>query len=48
MKEFRALPVGRMRLDSGLQTLQLRALEIPGKTVMDVRRITLTLISPGQ
>ncbi len=48
MKEFRALPIGRMRLDSGLQTLQLRALEIPGKTVMDVRRITLTLISAGQ
>ncbi|MEZ6054084.1 MAG: hypothetical protein R3C02_22250 [Planctomycetaceae bacterium] len=44
MKEFRSLNLGEMVLKKGQGTLVLRALEIPGKTVMDVRRITLTLV----
>lgn len=44
MKEFRTLKLGVMRLEKGTGPLVLRALEIPGKTVMDVRRVTLTLL----
>ena len=43
MKEFRPLGLGVMRLPAGRGTLVLRALEIPGRSVMDVRRVTLTL-----
>ena len=43
MKEFRPLRLGVMRLPAGRGTLVLRALEIPGRSVMDVRRVTLTL-----
>ena len=43
MKEFRALNLGEIHLDEGTAPLTLRALEIPGKSVMDVRRVTLTL-----
>lgn len=46
MKEFRPLPLGQVELQSGLQQLELRAVEIPGDSVMDLRRITLTLIQP--
>jgi len=45
MKEFRPLTLGRISLERGTCSLQLRALEIPGKSVMDVRRITMTLLS---
>ena len=44
MKEFHALKLGRMRLDKVRGLLTLRALEIPGKSVMDVRLVTLTLV----
>jgi hypothetical protein len=44
MKEFRTLKLGEMTLDAGRGSLTLRALEIPGGYVMDVRRVTLTLI----
>jgi arylsulfatase A-like enzyme len=44
MKEFRPLKLGVMELERGLGTLTLRALTIPGKSVMDVRRVTLTLM----
>ncbi len=44
MKEFRGLHLGVMQLDVGQGPLVLRALEIPGKSVMDVRRVTLTLM----
>lgn len=51
MKEFRPLNLGRMKLGRGVGPLVLRAVEIPGKTAMDVRRVTLTLVddaaSPG-
>jgi len=44
MKEFRTLNLGEMKLEAGQGELILRALEIPGKSVMDVRRVTLTLL----
>lgn len=43
MKEFRPLNLGTMRLEKGRGPLTLRALEIPGKHVMDVRAVYLTL-----
>jgi hypothetical protein len=43
MKEFRSLVLGEIDLVPGLGDLTLRALEIPGRSVMDVRRVTLTL-----
>lgn len=43
MKPFHTLALGTIRLDEGLGALTLRALDIPGKSVMDVRRVTLTL-----
>jgi hypothetical protein len=43
MKEFRSLVLGEIDLEPGLGELTLRALEIPGRSVMDVRRVTLTL-----
>jgi hypothetical protein len=43
MKEFRPLALGSMRLEKGRGELTLRALEIPGAYVMDVRRVNLTL-----
>lgn len=44
MKEFRPLKLGEITLQQGQGPLTLRALEIPGKSVMDVRRVTLTLL----
>ncbi|WP_218281045.1 hypothetical protein [Verrucomicrobium spinosum] len=43
MKEFRPLPLGTLHLEKGRGPLTLRALEISGKSVMDVRQINLTL-----
>lgn len=44
MKEFRPLKLGVLNLESGEQPLTLRSLEITGESVMDVRRVTLTLL----
>ncbi|MGV3753907.1 MAG: arylsulfatase [Verrucomicrobiota bacterium] len=44
MKEFKTLKFGEVKLTKGTGPLTLRALEIPGKSVMDVRRVTLTLV----
>jgi hypothetical protein len=44
MKEFRPLDIGTIRLKQGRGELVLRALEVPGRNVMDVRRVTLTLL----
>lgn len=44
MKEFRTLQLGEVSLPAGIGPLTLRALEIPGASVMDVRRVTLTLL----
>ncbi len=38
MKEFRTLRLGDMKLPAGQAPLTLRPLDIPGKSVMDVRR----------
>jgi len=43
MKPFRTMTLGEIVLEPGPGTLQLRATEIPGKSVMDLRRVTLTL-----
>ncbi len=43
MKPFSTLQLGHMDLAAGVGPLILRAVEIPGQSVMDVRRITLTL-----
>lgn len=44
MKEFRTLVLGEIDLPTGLGPLILRATDIPGASVMDVRRVTLTLL----
>jgi len=44
MKDFHTLSLGRFDLPVGLGPLTLRAIEIPGNSVMDVRRLTLTLL----
>jgi arylsulfatase A-like enzyme len=43
MKEFKPLDLGTVRLKKGRGLLTLRALEVPGSGVMDLRRLTLTL-----
>jgi arylsulfatase A-like enzyme len=44
MKEFRPLKLGEITLERGQSPLTLRAIDILGKSVMDVRRVTLTLL----
>jgi hypothetical protein len=44
MKEFRTLELGQITLPAGQGPLTLRATDIPGASVMDLRRITLTLL----
>lgn len=43
MREFRTLSLGSMKLPAGRGLLTLKARDIPGKTVAEVRRVTLTL-----
>lgn len=43
MKEFRPLSLGALHLDKGRGVLTLRATQIAGTTVMDMRQVTLTL-----
>lgn len=43
VKDFQPLTMGLMSLPGGRGKLELRALEIPGKQVIDVRSIVLTL-----
>jgi len=45
MKDFKILEAGKIKLSKGKGNLVLRALEIPGKEVMQVRAINLHLIS---
>ncbi|MCB1092752.1 MAG: N-acetylgalactosamine 6-sulfate sulfatase, partial [Verrucomicrobiae bacterium] len=44
MKEFKTLKLGEVDLPAGEGDLVLRATEIPGAHVMDLRRLTLTLL----
>jgi len=43
MKDFHPLALGTFQLEKGRAPLTLRALQIPGSAVMDVRRVNLTL-----
>jgi len=43
MKPFRSMTLGEIRLEPGNGELKLRATDIPGKSVMDLRRVTMTL-----
>jgi arylsulfatase A-like enzyme len=43
MRDFKTLSLGTMKLPAGRGLLTLKALDIPGKTVAEVRRVTLTL-----
>ena len=43
MKEFRTLALGEINLPAGRGDLILQAVRIPGQSVMDLRRLTLTL-----
>lgn len=43
MREFHSLKLGTLSLKAGRGPLTLRALDIPGQMVMEVRRVTLTL-----
>ena len=43
LKEFRILQLGKLRLERGRGPLALRALEIPGKEVMHLSAVVLTL-----
>jgi arylsulfatase A-like enzyme len=45
VKEFRPLNLGVFHLEKGRGLLTLRALEVPGKQVADVRMVTLRLLS---
>jgi hypothetical protein len=44
VKEFKPLSLGTFELPATAGTLTLRAAKIPGRTAMDVRGVTLTLI----
>jgi hypothetical protein len=44
MKEFRPLQLGNLRLEKGRGFLTLKALEMRGRSVMDVRQVNLTLL----
>jgi hypothetical protein len=43
MKTFRTMTLGEVKLEPGKGELKLRATDIPGKSVMELRRLTLTL-----
>ncbi len=44
MKDFHTLKLGEIELAAGQGPLTLRAIDIPGQSVMDVRRTTFTLL----
>jgi arylsulfatase A-like enzyme len=43
MKKFRTMTLGEVKLQPGKGELRLRATDIPGQGVMELRRVTLTL-----
>jgi len=43
MRDFRTMTLGEVRLEPGKGELRLRATAIPGQSVMELRRVTLTL-----
>ena len=48
MKEFRTLTPGALHMEKGRGPLTLRALEMPGHSVMHLRQINLTLRTKGK
>ncbi|OHB83094.1 MAG: hypothetical protein A2Z38_06410 [Planctomycetes bacterium RBG_19FT_COMBO_48_8] len=44
VKDFRPLHLGTIRLQKGRGQLTLSALDIPGRQVMEVRAVMLTLL----
>jgi arylsulfatase A-like enzyme len=44
VKDFRPLRIGTFRLEKGRGELTLRALDVPGRQVMDMRAVMLTLL----
>jgi hypothetical protein len=44
VKDFRPLSLGKFRLEKGRGLLTLSALDVPGKQVMEVRAVMLTLL----
>jgi arylsulfatase A-like enzyme len=48
MKDFHPLDLGTIRLERGRGPLTLRALDVPGRSVMDMRLVRLTLKAAGQ
>jgi len=44
VKDFQPLALGIFRLDKGRGKLNLRALKVPGRQVMEVRLVMLTLL----
>lgn len=48
VKEFRPLRLGSLHLAKGRGPLTLRALSIPGKQVMDLWAVVLTLVAPAE
>ena len=48
MKEFRTLTPGTLHMEKGRGLLTLRALDIPGHSVMHLRQINLTLRTKGK
>jgi hypothetical protein len=44
VKDFRPLRLGTFQLEKGRGELTLRALVVPGRQVMDVRAVMLTLL----
>ena len=43
MRDFKTMVLGEVRLEPGKGELKLRATDIPGKSVMELRRVTMTL-----
>jgi hypothetical protein len=43
MRDFKTMTLGEVRLEPGKGELKLRAPEVRGKSVMDLRRVTLIL-----
>jgi hypothetical protein len=48
MKPFKNLKLGVIHFQKGAGPLTLRALNVPGGSVMDLRRLTLTLLKNGE
>jgi hypothetical protein len=43
MRDFKTMTLGEVRLEPGKGELKLRAPEVPGQSVMELRRVTMTL-----